>query len=173
MTPPDRPEGSRSHMLLLVDLPDGRWLADVGFGGYLLGDPVRFAPNVQQRTSSGTVRIVEDRSSFTLQASLPSGWQDVYRFTLEPQLPIDYVVANWYTSTYPTSFFTQHLLVQNVTATGRTSLVDARFTERPFEGPAVERVLTSPDELAEVLTQVFAITPPVEPVEIWARLPKG
>ena len=39
VVPPESPLGPRDHMALLVDLPDGRWLADVGFGACLMVEP--------------------------------------------------------------------------------------------------------------------------------------
>ena len=91
---PDNPETARSHMLLRVDMDDGPYLVDVGFGGYLLPAPIRMERGVEQPNAHGVVRLVGDDSSLILQAALPSGWQDLYRFTQEPSLEEDYVSAN-------------------------------------------------------------------------------
>jgi N-hydroxyarylamine O-acetyltransferase len=56
-----------------------------------------------------------------LQAFLPKGWQDMYLFTLEPQHAIDYEVANWFTSTNPTSRFHASLLAERLTPQRRIS----------------------------------------------------
>jgi N-hydroxyarylamine O-acetyltransferase len=173
MVPPERAEGPRTHMLLRVDLADGPWLADVGFGGFLLAAPVRLEPGIEQPTPGGVMRLLAADGRFTLQTALPNGWHDLYRFTLEPQVPADYVVANWFTSTHPTALFTGNLLVQRLTPDGRDSLFNARLTRRPTDGTVSERVLAGPEELANVLETVFAITPPAAPAEIWARLPHG
>ncbi len=52
----------------------------------------------------------------------PGGWRDLYGFTLEPQLPSDYDVANWHTSTHPDSTFTKIAVVQKTSATGAVAL---------------------------------------------------
>lgn len=82
-------------------------------------------------------------------------------------------MANWYTSTHPTSLFTTSLMVQRLTPHGRTALLNTRLTERHRDGTAAERTLRTLDDLAEALETVFAITPPAAPVAIWSRLPKG
>ncbi len=173
MLPPERPEGPRSHMLLRVDLADGPWLADVGFGGFLLAAPVRLAPGVEQPMPGGTMRLLAADGRFTLQTALPDGWHDLYRFSLEPQAAADYGVANWFTSTHPSSLFTGNLLIQRLTPEGRDSLFNTRLTRRRTDGTADERVLTGPDDLGNVLETMFAITPPAPPPEIWSRLPRG
>lgn len=172
MTPPDAPESARSHMLLRVDLPDeGSFFVDAGFGGLVMGAPLRFVRDIEQRTPYGTFRVTGTDQLLTLQTKLPSGWQDVYRFTTEPQLPIDYAVANWYTATHPDSLLRTNLLVQRLTSTARLTLFNFRLTTRDHAGHAVERTLRDAHELGEVLETVFDITPPVPADVVWERLP--
>jgi N-hydroxyarylamine O-acetyltransferase len=68
MAPPDRPEGARTHTLTRVDLADGAWLADVGFGGHLLAGPIRLERDIEQATPAATVRLVGKEPYFILQA---------------------------------------------------------------------------------------------------------
>lgn len=174
MVPPDRPEGSRSHMLLRIDLRDeGSFLADVGSGGMLMGAPLRFVRDIEQRTPYGTFRLTGTDQVLTLQARLPNGWQDMYRFTLEPQLPIDYVVANWYTATHPRSMFRGNLVVQRLTPAARHTLFNTRLTTRDHAGNATDRTLATARELDEILETVFDITLPVPVDVIWEKLPKS
>ena len=74
MAPPDRPPGPRSHMLLRIELTDGPWLADVGFGGYLLAAPVRFERGLEQQSDTGTVRLVGEDPLWVLQTSRRAAW---------------------------------------------------------------------------------------------------
>jgi N-hydroxyarylamine O-acetyltransferase len=172
MAPPDRPDGPRTHMVLRVDLSDGPWLADVGFGGHLLAWPVRLERDIEQSLPASHVRLIGAGAALTLQTALPTGWHDVYRFTLDPQVPADYMVANWFTSTHPLALFTGNLLVQRLTPEGRTSLFNTKLTERRSDGTTAERRLADSDDLARVLEATFAITPPSDPAAIWSRLPK-
>ena len=152
MAPPERPVGPRSHMALRVDLPDGPWLADVGFGGHMLSGPIRMVAEVEQTLPASTLRLAAtEGETLTLQTRLPTGWQDMYRFTQEAQFPSDYAVSSWFTSTHPTSTFTTGLIAERLTPQVRRSLVNRKLTERWADGRVVERMLGGADELGEVL----------------------
>jgi N-hydroxyarylamine O-acetyltransferase len=101
MSPPDSPLGPREHMLLKVDLPEGAYLADVGFGACLLDTPLVFKADVEQRTAMGTYLLSESDGMFTLRAKQPDGWRVMYMFDLHPQIHADFELGNWYTSTSP------------------------------------------------------------------------
>ena len=63
-----------------------------------------------------------------LQSQHGEDWVDLYGFTLEPQLPVDYEVANHYTSTHPESRFVKGLTVQLPTPAARTALRNRELT---------------------------------------------
>jgi N-hydroxyarylamine O-acetyltransferase len=174
MAPPDRPEGGRTHTLIRVELPEGTFLADVGFGGHLLAGPIRLEREIEQTTPAATVRLVGEDAYFILQALLPKkGWQDLYSFTLEPALAVDYEVGNWYTSTSPRSRFYADFLAERLTSRSRLSVFNAKVTERFSSGETRQRILANATEFAAMLDEGLGITSPVDPVEIWERLPKG
>ena len=174
MAPPDRPEGARTHTLTRVDLSDGTYLADVGFGGHLLAGPIRLEREIEQATPAATVRLVGKDPYFILQALLPvKGWQDLYSFTLEPAIAIDYEVGNWFTSTSPKSRFYADFLAERLTPKSRLSVFNAKVTERFASGETDQRILTSAKEFAAMLDEELGVTAPVDPAEIWKRLPKG
>jgi N-hydroxyarylamine O-acetyltransferase len=104
--------GPRTHRVTLVDLPEGRWLADVGFGGDGLLLPLPLAPWEPFEQFAWTYRLAEEPGLLVVQSLHQGGWIDLYAFTLEPQLPIDYVLANHYTSTHPQSKFVRFPTVQ-------------------------------------------------------------
>jgi N-hydroxyarylamine O-acetyltransferase len=172
----DAPLRAPSHMLLKVELPDApeaSFIADVGFGGHLLGAPLRFVTGLVQRTPGGIERIVRDGEVYTLEAELPAGWRPAYRFTLEPLLPVDYEPLNWFTATHPSSIFRHNLRLERLTPTLRAALLNDRLTLRPAGRPAETRRLEHADELAQVLDAVFDIAPPVAAEALFARVPKG
>jgi N-hydroxyarylamine O-acetyltransferase len=170
--PREAPEGPRSHMLLRVDLAEGPYLADVGFGGHLFAAPLALASGIEQEAPASTLRLADADGSYTLQALLPAGFQDLYRFTLEPQAAADYEVANWFTSTHPASLFRGNLLAERLTEAARYSLFNTQLTERRRGGETLVRTLASARELGDVLEAAFALSPPAAAGEIWARLPK-
>src|SRR5207253_2535347 len=85
---------ARTHMLIAVDLDDGLWVTDVGFGGSGPLNPLRLVAGAEQRQFHWTYRLVEEGNAWVLQNRQPDGWQDFYAFTTERQELVDYEVAN-------------------------------------------------------------------------------
>lgn len=173
MAPADRPMGGRTHHLLKVDVDGVDYLADVGFGGHLLAGPIRLESAVEQHTPASVVRLVEADRAFILQTKLPSGWQDLYWFTLEPALPIDFEIGNWFTSTNPSSRFQKDFLAERLTPELRLSVFNTKVTERYSGGETRQRILSNAEEFAALLDHGLGVVPPVDPAEIWNRLAKG
>jgi N-hydroxyarylamine O-acetyltransferase len=146
----------RTHMLLLVDVDGSGWIADVGFGAKGLLLPVPFRAGEPVRQFAWTYRIVDDAGQWVLQSLRHEKWSDLYAFTLEPHLPVDYELANYYVSTHPNSRFVQ-------TLTAQSSSPEARRTLRNRElivdrGEAVDsQLLADDDELLEVLADTFGL----------------
>src|SRR5262245_58384200 len=103
----------RTHMTLIVEADGGKWLTDVGFGAEGLLRPVPFGTGQPSEQFLWKYRVVEravDESAekagfWTLQSLRDESWKDLYTFTLEPQQTIDYEMANYFTSTHPSSRF--------------------------------------------------------------------
>jgi N-hydroxyarylamine O-acetyltransferase len=152
---------ARTHMLLRVETDVGPWLADVGFGtgGPLI--PIRLIAGPESRHGAWRHRLVKEADLWVLQAFSPNGWHDLYAFTLEPQYPIDFEVANHYTSTHPESRFTQTLVAQRIGPHGRSFLVNRDFTVEQ-DGAAATRTMKDDDELLKVLKENFGLDFPPE-----------
>jgi N-hydroxyarylamine O-acetyltransferase len=171
MSAPDSPLGPRSHMLLKIDLPQGPFLADVGFGACVLDQPLPFETGVERSTAMGTFLLTRTGDMFSLNTLQPAGWRTAYVFNLEPQVPSDYELANWYTSTNPAAPFMSTLIMERLTRDRRYKLVDKRLIVQLRDGVvADERVIGNADEFGQILDQTFRISPPVPAQEIFARL---
>ncbi len=159
--PADAPVRQRSHMALLVSLPEGRFVADVGFGGMTMSAPLALQTHGPQPTPHEPFRLVAaPGESYDLQAEVGEQWLPLYRFDLAVQLPVDYEPLNWFVATHPSSPFPSHLMGARAQPHRRLALFDARFTVREKHKPPVERTLASLDELAQVLTEEFGLTLP-------------
>jgi N-hydroxyarylamine O-acetyltransferase len=146
-----------THMVLRVDLGGVPYLADVGFGGLTPTAPLRLNAEEPQATPHETFRVLRSRDAFMLQAQVESDWGDVYRFTLEQQHPIDYELANWYTSRHPSSRFVQNLVVARPGRDRtRASLFNREFVVRRG-AIADKRMIETPEELLEVLANQFGL----------------
>ena len=147
----------RTHMTLRVDLDGAPLQADVGFGadGPLLPVP---RGGGESRQFAWAYRVIEVGGAQLLQSRRGDIWQDLYAFTHEPQLAVDYEIANHYTSTHPASRFTQVLTVQRLSTDVRWTLRNRDLTEDRGAG-IVTRVIDD-DELLGVLAQKFDLVFP-------------
>lgn len=162
-----------THRLTLVDLPDGRYIADVGFGGNTPTAPLRLEPGIEQATPHGMYRLVLAGETFELQLRLDDRWEAMYQFTLAPQTRVDFEVANWYTSTSPRSLFTQNLIVCRVVDDTRVNLRNAGLSIRQADGRAEQRVLMDADDLRRVLEDVMGLALPATAEAIWAKVTRS
>lgn len=168
-SPPDSPLGPKTHMLLKVDLPDGPYLADVGFGACVLDAPLRLVTDVEQTTAMGTYRLTETDGRLWLAAKRAGGWRIMYVFDLIPQLQSDYELGNWYTSTNPAVPFPTTLVLERVTGDRRFKLVNRHLIVEARDGEQVStRTLESAGELRQMLDETFNVASPVPVEELWA-----
>jgi len=145
----------RTHMTLRVDLDGTPLLADVGFGADGLLLPVTL-DGTESAQFAWTYRVVDEGAAQVLQSRRGNSWEDLYAFTREPQLAVDYEVANHYTSTHPMSRFTQMLTAQTLAPDVRRILRDREYTE-DRGAASTTRVIRDDDELLAVLAQSFGL----------------
>jgi N-hydroxyarylamine O-acetyltransferase len=151
---------ARTHMLLRVDLAEGPFVSDVGFGA---AGPVRPLPLEEGREHwlgpmGHRLRREEDHL-WVLEGNADGEWADLYAFTLERQYPIDYEMASHFTSTHPRSAFVNSLTAQRMFPERRIILRNRELSVR--EGRATETtVVRSPEHLLEVLEGHFDLAFP-------------
>jgi N-hydroxyarylamine O-acetyltransferase len=159
----------RTHVFLEVALDGARWIADVGIGGLTPAGLVRIEYDVPQPTTHETHRLVREEGRSFLQALIEpeSGaaiepvWKDVYEFSGEAMPQIDRELANWWTSTSPTSKFRNNLLVAIVNDDGTRCTIDNdRFVHRRRGTVLEERRIATPEELLELLATRFRLELP-------------
>lgn len=148
----------RTHMLLRVDVEGTACIADVGFGAEGLLLPVPFGGGQEARQFAWTYRVVEEAGQHVLQSRRNGTWIDLYGFTLEPQHPVDFEMANHYTSTHPNSRFKQTLVVQKLAQDARTSLRNRELVVD--RGDTVTTVAVDEADLLAALTDTFDLRLP-------------
>jgi N-hydroxyarylamine O-acetyltransferase len=150
---------ARTHMLLLVDLPEGPFTADVGFGA---DGPVRALPLEEGREHwLGPMghRFRREDDLWVLEGNTDEAWVDLYAFGLEPQYPIDFEMANHFTSTHPRSGFRNRLTAQRLWPERRVILRDRELSVQ--EGRVTETTaIRDPEHLLEVLERHFDLVFP-------------
>jgi N-hydroxyarylamine O-acetyltransferase len=151
-----------THMTLNVSVNGRLWLADVGFGGEGLLEPVSLDVGVTSEQGARAYGLVRETDrEWVLRTSRPDGWLGLYSFTLEPCRHADYFVANYYTSTHPRSPFTGRMVTQRVEPNRRLSLIDHTLVESDSSGEATSRTV-SDAELGELLQRFGIVLDPKE-----------
>lgn len=154
MAPPDSPLGPKTHMLLKVDLTEGAYIADVGFGACVIDTPLQFKTEVEQQTLMGSFRLSEANGLFSINAKQPSGWRTMYVFDLAPQIQSDYELGSYFTSTSPDVPFSSTLVMERVGADKRYKLANRQLTIEAREGQVrMERSIDSAEELRKSCTR--------------------
>ena len=149
----------RTHMLLRVELAEGAYLADVGFGGDGLVHPLSFEAGAEVHAAGVSHRLRSEDDLWALAANVNGEWADLYAFTLEPQHAVDYEMANHYTSTWPGSKFVQTLTAQRARADGRAVLRNRELAVRENGSIRTEHI-RDPEHLLEVLDREFGLSFP-------------
>lgn len=145
---------ARTHMLLLVGVGSTEFLCDVGFGGEGLLHPVPM-DGAEHAQFLATYRVVPEGNLQVLQSLQPEGWFDLYAFVPEAREPIDFEVANWYTSTHPQSRFVTTLTAQLPTPEARYVLRNRTLVTNRGSVPEIRELEDA--ELFEVLKNRFGL----------------
>jgi N-hydroxyarylamine O-acetyltransferase len=154
--------GPRVHMVLRVELPEGEFIADVGFGRLTLTSPLELVPTIEQKTTLEDFRLMPINGEFQVQCKLGGRWAALYKVSLQTVSLDDYAVFNWFTSTNPESVFTNHLMVARPTDKLRYGMFDNHLSIHYPTGQTEKRKIQSSEELSAVLKENFLI-----------RLPEG
>lgn len=162
------PEGkvnNRTHTLLRVMVDDEPYFADVGFGGLTMTGPLHDTLQDPQATPHERFRLVSlaDLGETQVQAEVQQVFLPLYRFDLQPQLPIDYEMANHWIATSPRSLFTQNLIAARVTESHRYTLRNNQLAIHHRDGRTERSTVTDPSELGRLLAGPFGIRLPEGP----------
>ncbi|MFD1702257.1 arylamine N-acetyltransferase [Methylopila henanensis] len=150
----------RTHRTLRVTVEGQPYLVDVGFGAMVPPEPLRLDDPRPQETAHEPWRITSSRGITRVLAMTEDGWSPMYEFSDEAHTTADYVIANWFTCTHPSSFFRRFLVAARIAPEARFALMDRRLTiRRP--GAAPERHMLGAGDLERVLSDTFKLM--VEP----------
>lgn len=146
------------HMVLRVNLPEGPFLADVGFGNLAPTTALKLLPLVEQETPHEPMRFIQMGEELTLQCRLGERWEHIYRVVFLPRVDIEYEMANWFTASHPQSPYLHNIIAARP-GPGRTrlTLFNARFNVRHASGQTERRVLQSEAEYRSVLANEFGL----------------
>lgn len=92
-----------------------------------------------------------------LQCEIDGAWENLYSFTLDPCLTVDYIFANYYHSHSPDSPFTQRRICTIPTMGGRKILA-GRLLKIRENGTTDELHVKDEGMLKQLLRQHFGLT---------------
>jgi N-hydroxyarylamine O-acetyltransferase len=146
------------HMILQVNLPEGPYLADVGFGNLAPTAPLKLAPDLEQDTPHEVMRLIRMGEELTLQSRLGDRWAHIYRVVFLPRVDAEYEICNWFTASHPDSPYRSNLIAARPgPGKTRVTLFNARLTVRHANGETERRMLASSAEYRDVLRDTFGL----------------
>ena len=146
------------HMVLRVDLPEGSFLADVGFGNLAPTTALKLVVDEEQLTPHEIMRFVAMGDEFLLQSRLGNNWEHIYRVVFLPHVDAEYEICNWFTASHPQSPYLSNLIAArpgpNKT---RLTLFNSRFNVRYPSGEVDRRTISGNQAFHDVITKDFGI----------------
>jgi N-hydroxyarylamine O-acetyltransferase len=122
-------QSPRTHMFLTVEIGGDRYVVDPGFGGHTAVVPIPLREGDDVRDGRDRHRMVRhEDGEWVLEAEIDGTMTPLWMSTLEPQLPIDFQLANHWVSTAAASPFVNRLMLRSLTPHGRTSVMNRDVT---------------------------------------------
>lgn len=153
------PVPPRTHLTLRVGVPgsSARWLADVGFGTSPAG-PVPLDVPGPHEIGGWTYEVAPSTrpGTWDLRELQDGEWERQYQFDEAIVVPVDVVLSNHYTSTYPTSWFTHVPIVVRRDPDAIRSLLGRAYTVTTY-GHKKDRRELSDSEWLDALSGIFAL----------------
>ena len=157
----------RRHRVLVVTIGNQRYLVDVGVRNEA---PRRaLCLTCSEVQSDGVCQYRFDEDSFfgwvLLQKEQGKDWKPMYGFTEETQVDDDFVMPSFYCEKHPDSGFNKYMKVSIFKGASNFTIVDGTFKEYRSGKVQLQKRLTGPEELREVLKRYFGLeNPPCLPL---------
>jgi N-hydroxyarylamine O-acetyltransferase len=158
MTP--RQSAPRTHMFLSVVLEGKTYVLDPGFGGHGPLVPLPLVQNAEVREGPDVHRFTPRDGEWLLEAMIGGVMSPLWMSTLEPESPMDFVMGNHFTSTWPQSPFVQRLMLRALTPDGRRVSVMNRDVTVARDGVFDKSQLVDRASLRRLLAEHFGFDLP-------------
>jgi N-hydroxyarylamine O-acetyltransferase len=146
------------HMLLQVDLREGPYLADVGFGNLAPTSALLLKVGIEQDTPHEPMRFIDVGGELTLQSKLRDTWEHIYRVVPYPRYDDEYEITNWYTGTHPDAPYQSNIIAARPLPNRmRITMFNARLTVRHATGETERRILKDEVEFTSALHDEFGL----------------
>jgi N-hydroxyarylamine O-acetyltransferase len=142
-------------MLLLVHIDGQAWLADVGFGAEGPLEPIPLQDGIRVAQDGIDYSLRRDEHHWTLTMHCGETSEDLYEFNGTPHTAGDVEIANYYTSTHPSSAFRKTLTIQRTTP-GERLILRPRVITRYSNGVRTDTTI-EPAQVRQFARELFGI----------------
>ena len=153
-------EAPRTHMFLTVPVDGVTYMLDPGYGGYGPLVPMPLVADAVVRDGGDAYRLTRRDGEWVLEGELEGVWTPFWTSPVTPEHPIDFVLANHYTSTHPQSAFATMLLMRALTPDGRRVTVANRDVTIARNGTLEKSQLADRAALRKLLADHFGFDLP-------------
>lgn len=147
-----------AHKLLLVTIDKNKYIADVGFGGNCLIEPIPLKIGVEFKQFAETFKLRKNKKNYILSFKIKDKWIDLYSFSLSPWLAIDFEPLNYYMSHDSKSIFVTNRICTIPTKSGRIILNNLELKIRSNGENKTTTIIQN--EYFKILNKYFGITLP-------------
>ena len=155
----------RSHQIILVKINGKSFIADAGYRNGL-SFPIELKAGRIFRQLNEEFFLKKDKTfGYILKKKVSNNWVDIYSFTLEGYLPIDFTALNFYNSTSPDSAFTQRIVCSIKTKKRSYRIIDRRFLKTENH-ETEETNISGSLHLKKLLKNYFGLSVPKKDCEI-------
>jgi N-hydroxyarylamine O-acetyltransferase len=154
-----RSAAPRTHMFLSVKIAGTTYVLDPGFGGHGPLVPLPLVEDRELREGPDVHRFVRRDGEWVLEAAIADAMTPLWISTLDAESPIDFVMANHFTSTWPDSPFVNRLMLRALTPDGRVTVMNRDVTVRRG-GASETRELADRKALRQLLMDHFGFDLP-------------
>jgi N-hydroxyarylamine O-acetyltransferase len=102
---------AKTHMAVLVELPEGRFFCDTGFGRFGLRAPLPLKADLIVQQDWDQFRLSKKQHEWVVEAFSNGAWEAQFSFDDSPAEWVDFMPANYFNSHSPEAIFVQKLLI--------------------------------------------------------------
>jgi N-hydroxyarylamine O-acetyltransferase len=135
-----RSASPRTHMFLTVQVAEGTFVVDPGFGAFAPRVPVPLTDGAEARSGKEKHTMVRDGRYWILRAQSVEKDIDCWVSTLDADNMVDFEVGNHYTATHRASPFVNRIMMRALTADGRVSVMNRDATIWHRESPSTSQL---------------------------------
>ncbi|TDK42299.1 arylamine N-acetyltransferase family protein [Antarcticimicrobium luteum] len=164
--------GPRSHLALQVQLPEGIFLADAGYGGPGALIPLRLDTDTEQVAPNGTYRLWHDERTGerVVDKHTKAGWFPLYGFDDAHVGAADIEAANYLCATWAGMPFRDNLMLAGFDGDTRIGVFNRAVTREGPEGTSKSEIADF-DGLAQLITGDLGLRMDDATLrQVWSRL---